>query len=143
MLVSGPNIVIDTNVLVSALRSDEGSSYRLLLLVGEGAFDICLSVPVALEYEEVSKRREHQVLWALGDVDDILDYLFAVARWTAVHFKWPVLPDSSDNMLLELAIAGQCDFIVTFNTRDFAGSEQFGIEVCTPFDFLKRIKLNS
>jgi putative PIN family toxin of toxin-antitoxin system len=137
MTASRPNIVIDTNVLVAALRSDEGSAHRLIMLVGEGAFDISLSVPLALEYEEVCKRPEHQLSWTAQDIDDVLDYLFSVARWTPIHFKWPVLPDANDNLVLELAIAAQCDCIVTFNVRDFTGSDQFGVKIYTPFELLK------
>ena len=71
---------------------------------------------------------------------DVLDYLFSTARWTTIYFKWPVLADPNDNMVLELAVAAQRDCIVTFNTRHFVGVGQFGIQVATPFEFLTSIQ---
>jgi putative PIN family toxin of toxin-antitoxin system len=140
--MSQPNIVIDTNVLISALRSDGGSAYRLLLLIGEGPFDISISIPLALEYEEVCKRLSSEISWTTEDIDDVLDYLCRVARRTRIHFKWPLLPDADDEMLLELAVAAQCNFIVTFNTANFRTADQFGIRVCTPFEFLEFLQEN-
>ena len=135
-MIARPNIVLDTNVLIAALRSDAGSANRLFLLIGENQFDISLSVPLVLEYEEVCIRMASQLLWTRADVDDILDYLCSVARRTEIHFKWPILTDSDDDMILELAVAAQCNYIVTFNKSHFAGAAQFGIRICTPYEFL-------
>jgi putative PIN family toxin of toxin-antitoxin system len=138
--MSQPNIVIDTNVLIAALRSAEGSANRLVMLIGQGQFDISLSVPLLLEYEEVCKRQRSQLSWSVEDVDDLLTFLCGVARPTAIHYKWPLLPDPDDDMVLELAIAAQCDCIVTFNNTDFLGADQFGIQILTPFEFLQAIQ---
>lgn len=135
--MSGPNIVVDTNVLIAALRSNRGSSNELLLQAGDGKFKICLSVALMLEYEDVCKRLAGQLSLTLADIDDILDYIYSVSELTTVHFHWrPNLPDPGDDMVLELAVASQSQYIVTFNTRDFAGTEAFGIIACSPREFL-------
>lgn len=138
--MSGPSIVLDTNVLVAALRSDLGASHRLLSLIGLERFDIQLSVPLVLEYEDVCKRMLPQLDMDAGDVDDIIDYLCSVAHLHEIYFLWrPVLRDAKDDMVLELAVTSGAEFIVTFNEADFAGTEQFGIGVATPREFLDRI----
>ena len=132
-----PNIVIDTNVLIAGLRSSRGWAHRLLLLIDEGKFDISLSGPLLLEYEEVCKRDAGQLSLTEEEIDDILDYLCRTAKLTTVYFQWrPKLADPCDDMVLELAVAGGCNVIVTFNTRHFVGVEEFGIRLYTPKDFL-------
>ncbi|MBC7853229.1 MAG: putative toxin-antitoxin system toxin component, PIN family, partial [Pirellulaceae bacterium] len=122
--MSGPNIVVDTNVLIAALRSDRGSSNELLLQSGDGEFKICLSVALMLEYEDVCKRQASQLSLTLADIDDILDYIYSVSELTTVHFRWrPSLSDPGDDMILELAVASRSSFIVTFNARDFTGTQ--------------------
>lgn len=133
-----PQVVIDTSVVTSALRSRLGASYRLLMLVDSGKFTINLSVPLLLEYEQVAKRLVGETPLTEADVDDILDYLCQTAGQRRVFYLWrPFLKDPEDDMVLELAVAASCGFIVTFNTRDFAGAEQFGIRVVTPKEFLQ------
>jgi putative PIN family toxin of toxin-antitoxin system len=138
--VTATRIVLDTNVLVSAIRSDRGASFRLLSLVGTGQFDVCLSVALVLEYEGVMKRETLRGKFRVSVIDDILDYVCQVGQRCEVYFLWrPSLPDPNDDMLLELAVAGGCDVIVTFNTGHFVGSEKFGIRVLTPRQFLIEI----
>jgi len=133
-------IVIDTNVLVAALRSRRGASYRLLRLVDGGKFTIHVSVPLVLEYEDVAKRLLEDILLTEQDIDDILDYLCAIANRHQVFYLWrPFLRDPKDDMVLELAVAADCDFIVTFNKRDFHGADRFGLRVVTPKEFLVEI----
>jgi len=72
------NVVIETNVLISALRSNHGASFKLISLIGTGKFDISLSVPLLLEYEAVSKRKKFDHLIET-DIDDLLNYLCKVA----------------------------------------------------------------
>ena len=132
------HVVLDTNVIVAALRSSLGASYKLLSLVGSTDFEIHLSVPLVLEYEDVAKRLVKEGSLSETEIDDILDYLCSVARLHEVFFLWrPLLKDPKDEMVLELAVAGQCDYIVTFNERDFAGIDQFGIQAISPRDFLE------
>jgi putative PIN family toxin of toxin-antitoxin system len=133
-------IVIDTNVLIAALRSRRGASYRLLMLLGSERFSIHISVPLTLEYEDVAKRLLGDIPLAEQDIDDILDYICAIAERHQLFFLWrPHLRDPEDDMVLELAVTANCDFIVTYNRKDFDGAEDFGIEVITPRGFLERI----
>jgi putative PIN family toxin of toxin-antitoxin system len=133
-------VVLDTNVVVSALRSKRGASHRLLWLIDSDKFEINLSVPLALEYEDAAKRLLDKVNLSEQDIDDILDYLLACANRHQIHYLWrPLLRDPKDDMILELAVAAGCDAIVTFNVRDFAGAEQFGIRILTPQMFLQEI----
>ena len=140
--MSGPNIVVDTNVLIAALRFDRGSSNELLMQAGENRFKICLSVALMLEYEDVCKRQASQLSLTFEDIDDILDYVYSVSELTTVHFRWrSSLPDPGDDMILELAVASQSSSIVTFNARDFTGTQAFGITACSPREFLDSQKL--
>lgn len=133
-------VVIDTNVFVSALRSRRGASYRLIMLLDRGDFEINVSVPLILEYEDAAKRIAREVGLTHANLDDILDYICSVARRRKIHFLWrPFLKDPQDDHVLELAVESGCKFIVTHNTRDFTGSEQFGIRVVTPKEFLRVI----
>jgi putative PIN family toxin of toxin-antitoxin system len=135
-----PEVVLDTNVLVAGLRSRGGASARVLALVGVGRFNINLSVPLVLEYEDVLLRSKPGVPLSEQAIGDVLDYHCAVARQHPIFFLWrPFLRDPKDDMVLELAVKAECDFIITFNERDFAGIEQFGVEALTPAGFLRRI----
>lgn len=134
-------VVIDTNVFVSALRSNGGASFKLLSLIGKSTrFEINLSVPLVLEYEDVANRQAHVTGLSSQDVSDIIDYLCSVGNRRQIFFLWrPFLKDPKDDMVLELAVEAQCQFIISFNRRDFAGVEQFGLQVLTPQQFLKKI----
>lgn len=133
-------VVIDTCVLASALRSSRGASHRLLNLVGTGTFEIALSVPLALEYEDAAKRLDDATGLTHTEIDDVIDYLCSAAHLQEVHFLWrPVLRDARDDHVLELAVEAGCETIVTHNVRDFAGSERFGVEAVRPGECLRRI----
>ncbi len=133
-------IVIDTNVFISALRSRRGASYRLFTLLDRGTFDITISVPLILEWEDAAKRIARDIGLTHADIDDILDYICRVARKRTIHFLWrPFLKDPQDDHVLELAVEAGCDVIVTHNVRDFSGTEQFGIRVVTPKECLQVI----
>ena len=135
-----PEVVLDTNVLVAGLRSRRGASFQLLSLVGSGRFGINISVPLVLEYEDVLHRPEIGIALPRSQVEDVLDYHCAVARHHEIFFLWrPYLKDPRDDFVLELAVKAACQFIVTFNERDFAGSEHFGVEAITPGRFLRLI----
>ncbi|NTW29230.1 MAG: putative toxin-antitoxin system toxin component, PIN family [Coriobacteriia bacterium] len=133
-------IVIDTNVFVSALRSSQGASHRLLALVGGSEFEIALSVPLVLEYEDVAKRMSDAIGLSHEDIDDVIDYLCGVAHLQEIHLLWrPTLRDSRDDHVLELATEAGCEVVVTHNVKDFAGSKRFGVTAITPGEFLRRI----
>ncbi len=133
-------VVIDTNVLVAGLRSRNGRSFKLLNLIGRELFNINLSIPLLLEYEDVLTRQLSHLFITKSDISDLLDYYCAVGREHKIYYLWrPTLRDPNDEMLLELAVKANCDCIITFNKRDFRGSEQFGITLFTPSEFLAQI----
>jgi putative PIN family toxin of toxin-antitoxin system len=135
-----PHVVLDTNVLVAALRSRLGASYKLLSLLGTGKYEIHISVPLVLEYEEVLQRFLEDLNLTGEDIGDFLDYVCAVGVPHEVFFLWrPFLRDPKDDMVLELAVVAGCTSIVTFNQRDFAGAEAFGIRARAPIALLREI----
>ncbi len=139
--MSTPQIVFDTNVLVAGLRSQRGASFRLLSLVGKGQFEINLSVPLVMEYEEVLMREVAGRHVPRSVVEDVLDFHCDVARHHRVFFLWrPTLRDADDDMVLELAVAAGCTHIVTHNLRDFSGVERFGLRAVAPGAFLHEIE---
>ena len=135
-----PRIVIDTNVLVAALQSKRGASFKLLSLVGVSKFEFALSVPLMLEYEEAANRQGQKSRISRRAINSILDRLCFVAEHHEILFLWrPYLPDPKDDMILELAVASSCDSIISYNKRHFIGVEQFGLSVLTPKEFLEQI----
>ena len=138
--MSLPEIVIDTNVIVSGLRSTRGRAYRLLQLIGLGKFNMNISVPLILEYQEVLLRQLPRLTLSREDIENLIDYYCLVGQGHEIFYLWrPTLRDPEDEMLLELAVKAQCDFIITFNQRDFQGAEQFGITILTPDQFLETL----
>ena len=135
-----PRIVIDTNVLVSALRSRRGWSFDLLTRLGQGQFEHVITVPLVIEYEDVL-HRDGMVPLSGAAVNDVLDYICASGLRQQVHFLWrPKLTDARDDMVLEAAFNGQCDAIVTWNIRDFSAARAIGIDGLSPDLFVKRLK---
>jgi putative PIN family toxin of toxin-antitoxin system len=135
-----PAIVIDTNVFVAALLSQVGASYKLVTMIDASLFTTHLSVPLAVEYEDAGKRILPETNLRARDLDDILDFVCASAQHHEIYFLWrPTLKDAKDDMVLELAVAAECDFVVTFNKRDFVGAERYGVEVIDPKAFLQNI----
>jgi putative PIN family toxin of toxin-antitoxin system len=135
-----PQVVLDTNVLVAALRSRRGAAFRLISLLPAAPFEVNLSVPLVFEYEEILPQHRHTMGLTTTDIADFLDLLCAKANLHEIFFLWrPMLTDPKDEMLLELAVKARCQYIVTYNTRNFRGAEQFGIAVMTPKVFLETI----
>lgn len=122
--------------MVAALRSDAGASRKLLIAALSKRFDLLLSVPLMLEYEAVLKRPEHlRAAGATrGDIDTVLDALAAAGVPVTLNFSWrPELADPGDEMVLEAAVNGQADLIVTFNLIHLRrGAHRFGIRAIRP-----------
>ena len=133
-------IVLDTNVLISALRSSGGASFLLLSELGSADIELNVSVPLVLEYEATCKRLAHELGLTHQDIDDVVDYLCAIAEHREIYYLWrPQLPDPRDDMVLELAVECEAQ-IVTHNVRDFVGSERFGVTARTPQELLKILR---
>lgn len=130
-------VVLDTNVLVAALRSRRGASFRLVQKLGSPQFQPIISPPLCLEYEDVFRRPGLLPGLTAEDISDFLDYFLSACVECRIHFLWrPHLPDPKDDLVLELALAGGAPFIVTHNARDFYGAKELGIRAVTPDDFL-------
>src|SRR6266478_1558841 len=116
-------VVFDTNVLVSAARSRQGASFALVSSIPAPEFQLCLSVGLYTEWQEVLTRKEHLPPGQTPeDARSFLRYLATNAHLQEIHFLWrPFLIDPDDDMLLELAFAVGCRYIVTHNVKDFHG----------------------
>ena len=134
-------IVLDTCVLVAAARSLEGASNRILSSLPIDGIEPCLSVALYAEWQEVLSRPENlQARQTPEDAQAFLRYLASICHHQDVHFLWrPFLKDPDDDFILELAFAAGARYIVTHNTRDFAGSDQFGIQAMTPGNFYRLV----
>lgn len=133
-------VVIDTGVLVSALKSNRGASFKVLSLMPSGKFGFHLSVPLVCEYESVLKRAELGLAWSSEEIDELLDIICLLGIKHEIWYLWrPLLRDVGDEFIAELAVAAQAEAIITHNTRDFTGMEKFGVKVTTPKEFLQEI----
>jgi putative PIN family toxin of toxin-antitoxin system len=133
-------VVLDTNVLFAALWSRVGASFRVVELVLDEQVRPALSVPLVLEYEMVLKREAAALDLTPRDIDALLDYLCRVGHQQLIHFLWrPTLRDPRDELLLELAVAARCQYIVTHNVKDFAGAETFGVVALRPAAYLRHL----
>ena len=131
------NIVIDTNVFISALKSKRGASYKLLMSLPGNLFVPNISVPLFIEYESVAKRAGLLNNLSSDEVDSILDYFLSKSRIRKVFYLWrPYLKDPKDDLVLEVAVESQSKYIVTFNIKDFKGCDKFGIKAITPQEFI-------
>jgi putative PIN family toxin of toxin-antitoxin system len=138
-------LVLDTDVIVAALRSPTGASAAILRDLDLGIGILLLSVPLALEYEAVCQRPEHRIVTGLSimDVQSFVDTLIGLAEPVEKYFLWrPMLRDAGDEMVLETAVNGRADVLVTFNRRHYGDAPGiFGIEVLLPREALKRIRV--
>lgn len=136
-------VVLDTSVLVAGLRSRNGAANRLIVAAGQRRIVPMASTALFLEYEDVLKRPEH--LAAMGlDVSAVNRFLAALATAiepVPVYYRWrPQLADPSDELVLEAAINGFADALITHNVKDFQRAEKaFGIPVLAPHDALREL----
>jgi putative PIN family toxin of toxin-antitoxin system len=140
-------LILDTATMVAAIRSNAGASRRLLVAGLERRLTLLASVPLMFEYQAVLTRPEH--LNASGmteeEIDGLLDAVVAVAEPVRLAFLWrPIARDADDDMVLEAAVNGRADAIVTFNIRDFSGAaERFGVAVLSPGETVRRLETKS
>lgn len=140
--ITVPTVVIDTNVFVSALRSDGGASRKVLRLALQSRLQPIFGNALWAEYCALLGRD----IWGddtlASEREEVLAALASVSRWVRVYFAWrPNLPDEADNHLIELAVAGGAAAVITHNTRDLgAGELSFdGIKIVTPGDFMQTL----
>ena len=134
-------VVFDTSVIVAALRSRRGASFALVNSIPSSRFQICLSVPLYTEWQDVLTRPEHLPPGRTSEEAlAAVRALAAYAHLQDIYYLWrPFLGDPKDDMVLELALASGCRYIVTHNLRDFAGADQLGVEILLPGEFLRII----
>ena len=137
-------LVLDTDVVVAALRSERGASRQLLLAALDRRLVILASVPLMIEYEAVLKRPRHLAATglAIDDVDAVLHALAAVVEPVRLTFLWrPSLVDVNDEMVLDTAVNGGADRLVTFNVRHFdQAARRFGLKVSTPGETWRKLE---
>ncbi len=137
-------LVLDTDVIVAAMRSPTGASAALLGAALDGRITILASVPLFIEYESKCTAPEHFTAagMTLGQVDIFLNGIASVIEPVKTHYLWrPTLRDADDEMVLEVAVNGQADAIATFNIRDYGPVPgTFNIEVVTPGTAIRRLR---
>ena len=140
-IIHGMRYLIDTCVLVSALRSKNGASYLVLQRVLDGQLPIVMHYKLLMEYWDVLTRPTMRpgLVHTEIELERILAALVAIAEDVTVRYLWrPNLRDEKDNFLLEIAIAAQPSTIITHNVRDFgSGDLRFpGVMIKRPQDVL-------
>ncbi len=135
-------VVFDTSVLVAAARSRQGASFALVSSIPSPHFQLCLSVGLYAEWQEVLTRSENlPPRQTAEDALRFLRYLASQAHLQRIHFLWrPFLPDADDDLVLELAFSAGSRYIITHNVKDFHGSEELGITAVSPRDFLRLLR---
>jgi len=133
-------VVLDTNVVISAMRSPAGVSAALLRLVLNRQIISLVSVPLSLEYEEKCMEHAAKAGLTTGDAIALFQAIVAVSEKVENHFLWrPSLPDPDDEMVLETAVNGRADAIISYNYRDFGHvPASLNIAVLTPPDAIWR-----
>jgi putative PIN family toxin of toxin-antitoxin system len=133
-------LIIDTNVIVSGLRSRRGAAYRLLSILIDSRWQINVSVALLLEYEEVLKRESRALGLNYEDVDAVVNALASISNRRAIPYSWrPLSSDADDDFLIELALNVQSDHIVTYDLRHLRVLKELGFSVITPRQFLEVI----
>lgn len=139
-----PRVVLDTDIIVTALRSATGGSNAVLREAAHGRLTPLVTPALFLEYEAVLKRPEQRLAHGLGlrDIDHFLAALASDCEAVEVSFQWrPQLSDPNDEMVLETAVNGRADALITHNVRDFAkGAARFGLRVLRPGELLKELR---
>jgi len=137
-------LVLDADAVIAAMRSPSGASAAIIRAVRQKKATLLLSVPLAIEYEAVCRTSRHREEAGLSSrqAEIFLDALIAMGEPVQTHFLWrPQLRDPNDEMVLEAAVNGRADALVTFNVRDYGtAAAQFGVEVLLPREALARIK---
>lgn len=134
-------VVLDTNIIFSGLYSTDGASFQILSKLNRG-FEITISVPLFLEYEDVLMRNRRILGLTTNDIGKFLNYIANIAERKKIYFLWrPYLKDPKDDMVLELAVASRAEAIITFNKKDFAQVQKdYGIKIISANAFLNLLE---
>jgi putative PIN family toxin of toxin-antitoxin system len=133
-------VVLDSNVVISALKSAAGASFRIIQLVRSGVLRPAVTAPLMFEYDDVANRPGLLPHLLPSEIVGFLDWFASVSAQHKVHFLWrPLLRDPKDDMVLEAAVAARADYLVTYNTFDFEGALSLGVRVVTPPQLLALI----
>jgi putative PIN family toxin of toxin-antitoxin system len=136
-------LVLDTNVVVAAVRSDRGASRRLLIAALEGRCRLLVSASLLIEYEAVLKRDEQRAASgaSIDDIDALLDALARIAEPVEISYLWrPQLADPGDELVLEAAVNGGAETIPSFDVRHLHhAAAKFAIEVARPVTIVRRL----
>ena len=135
-------IVVDSSVLFAGLYSSRGAAHAVLHGCLSGRWKPLVTVPLALQYEDVTSRPELERGSPLGRaaLDAFVDGFLAACEPVHVFFLWrPNLADEGDNLVVEAAFAGGASAIVTHNVRDFRRTElRFdALRILTPAELLR------
>jgi len=139
-------VVLDTNIFVSALLGSGGSSRIIFRRCLEGQYQPLMGNALFSEYESLLHRSDlfESCVLKADEREEIFDAFLSVCRWVTIYFGWrPNLKDEADNHLIELAVAGAAEYLITKNTRDFQGAELLfpGFKVVRPEQFIDEVKL--
>jgi putative PIN family toxin of toxin-antitoxin system len=131
-------IVIDTNVLLTGLKSKKGASYLLLTLLNSNFFELNISTTLIFEYEYVLKRESQNLGLTSEDIDNIINGICHLANHQKVYYLWrPLSKDPNDDFIIDLAIKSQADFIISYNQKDLKTLIKFNISILNPKQFLQ------
>lgn len=134
-------VVLDTNVLVSALCSPTGASFALVQALPSPKFTPVMSQTLWTEYQDLVHRSNViPATVSTATRQSFCDLVMVNARLHSIHYRWRTqLPDPGDAHVLELAVAGQAEYIVTHNISDFRQADSLGVTAIKPGDFIKTI----
>lgn len=133
-------VVFDTNVIISALKSSTGASFRLIRFVRAGVLRPAVTAPLVFEYDDVASRAGLLPHLSPSEITRFLDWFVFVSSQHKIHFLWrPLLRDPKDDMVLEAAVAASAGYLVTFNISDFDGAASLGVRAVTPPQLLSLI----
>ena len=137
-------IVLDTASFVTAVRSSDGAAGEVLRMIFREELVPLMDLKRGLEYRDVALRSEHVRASALSkrEIVELIEAMEAFAEPVEVVMKTrPLSPDPSDDMVLDVAINGRAEALVTNNTKHFAGAgKRFGISVLSPAELLEKMR---
>lgn len=141
-------VILDTNVIISAIQAGDQLNRQLLRLAFLGEITPLVSTALFLEYEAITQRSEvmQNCHFTAAQAEQFLDALFSVCQWVDIYFSWrPNLKDEGDNFLIELAVAGNADYLISKNIRDLKHGELVfpQLTISTPEQFMQMWRTKS